>query len=287
MMHEQLPTGEHLPVIARFYDYERFTYSWHFHREYEIIYFAEGEGSRFVADSMEAIRHNDIILTGSNVPHYMRSAEDYYAGDATLRVKGVVIQFTHDFMTFAISNYTDMKPIRGLLKAADRGIHFPAPENAELVDRIMQLPLLKGVQRMAHLLLLLDRMASLRQWRALGTSHFDLNVFSYAGDGRMEKVLRYINRNYTKKIKLGDVADVASMNASAFSRYFRENSGKRLMNYISELRIGYACKLLTSTHLDILQILIECGFNTPSHFDTVFKCYMGLTPSEYRMQFLK
>ncbi|MDR1455452.1 MAG: AraC family transcriptional regulator [Tannerella sp.] len=286
MKHERLSINEHLPVIARFYDYERFTYPWHFHREYEIIYFAGGEGFRFVADSTEMIRPGDIILIGSNVPHYTRSAEKYYAGDASLRVKGAVIQFAHDFMSFAIGNYTDMKPIRELLKTADRGIHFPAPANTGLVDRVMELPTVKGVERMARLLLLLDKMAHFRQQRTLGTPHFNLHIFPYT-DNRMEKALRYINRNYAKNIKLNDLAAIASMNTSAFCRYFKGKSGKSPVSYIQELRVDYACRLLTSTGLDILQICIECGFNTPSHFNRVFKRNTRLTPTEYKIQFLK
>ncbi|MDR0574814.1 MAG: AraC family transcriptional regulator [Tannerella sp.] len=286
MMHELLNINEHIPVIARFYDYERFTYPWHFHREYEIIYFSEGEGSRFVADNMEAILPGDIILIGSNVPHYMRSSEKYYANDASLRTKGVIVQFAHNFMSYAISNYTNMKPIRELLKMADRGVLFSAPGNAELIRRIKEFPMFKGVELIVQLLLLLDKMAHFRQQRILGTPHFDLHNSPYI-DGRMEKVLVYINRKYAENIKLNDIARIASMNTSAFCRYFKEKIGKSPVRYIQELRVGYACKLLTSNHLDIMQICIECGFNTPSFFNKIFKRNTGLTPAEYRKQFLK
>ncbi|MDR0699685.1 MAG: AraC family transcriptional regulator [Tannerella sp.] len=286
MMHEWLNINEHVPVIARFYDYERFTYPWHFHREYEIIYFAEGDGYRFVADNMEAIRNGDIILMGSSVPHYMRSAEKYYANDASLRIHGAIVQFAHNFMSFAINNYTDMIPIRELLKMADRGVYFPAPENAELIERIVELPTLKGVKRMTQLLLLLDRMAHFQQKHILGTPYFNLQTLPYI-DSRMEKVLAYINRKYAENINLSDIASIASMNTSAFCRYFKEKLGKSPVRYIQELRVGYACKLLISNRLDIIQICIECGFNTPSHFNKVFKRDTGLTPAEYRKQFLK
>jgi AraC-like DNA-binding protein len=286
MMHEQLTINEHVPVIARYYDYERFTYPWHFHNEYEIIYFEESDGERFVADSMEPFLPGDIIMMGSNVPHYMRSAEKYYAGDASLRVKGVVIQFAHNYMSYAISNYTEMKPIRILLETAGRGIHFPYPDNAALIESVRTLPGFKGVERMARLLLLLDQMAHFRSKRILGTSHFSQNIPPFT-DNRMEKILAYINKNYTKNLKLDSIAEMIPMNASAFCRYFKEKSGKLLVDHIQELRVGYACKLLTGSRLDVLQISIECGFNTSSHFNKVFKRKTGLTPTEYRKQFLK
>jgi AraC-like DNA-binding protein len=77
------------------------------------------------------------------------------------------------------------------------------------------------------------------------------------------------------------------MNTSAFCRYFKEKSGKSFIEYMQDLRVGYACKLLIGSSLDVLQISVECGYNTPSHFNKVFKRKMGLTPSEYRKQFLK
>lgn len=286
MMYEELGLGKSVPIIARYYDYERFTFPLHFHSEYEIIYFEEGEGKHFVADRTGVIRPGDIILTGSNVPHFMRSAEKHYAGDASARVRGVVIQFAHNYMSFAIGNYADLQPVRTLLETAGRGIHFPPPDNAALVKSIRALPKLKDVRRMTALLLLLDQMANFQPKRLLGTSHFHPND-APAADGRLDKVLAYIHRNYTKEIRLDDIMEIISMNRSAFCRYFRSRSNRSLTDYIQELRVGQACKLLSGSMSDILYIGVKCGFNTPSHFNKVFKRHTGLTPSEYRKQFMQ
>ena len=139
---------------------------------------------------------------------------------------------------------------------------------------------------MTQLLLLLDQMACFHPVRILGTPHFSQNAPSYT-NSRMKKALSYISRCYAQDIKLSDVAAFVSMNASAFSRYFKEKSGKSFVDYIQEMRVGYACQLLSDSVLDILQISIECGFNTPSHFNRIFKRSTGLTPTEYRRQFRK
>jgi AraC-like DNA-binding protein/mannose-6-phosphate isomerase-like protein (cupin superfamily) len=286
MMHEQLTINEQYPVIARHYDYERFTYPWHFHREYEIIYFAEGDGERFVADNLESIHPGDIILMGSDVPHYMRSAEKYYAGDTTLRIKGTIIQFAHDYMSHAIGNYTDLKHIKSFLETAKRGIHFPYPANAEIIESVTALPAHTGVERITNLLLLLNRMAHLKSKRILGSPHFS-NYLAPFSDSRIEKILAHLNRHYTENLRLDDIASMVSMNTSAFCRFFKEKSGKPFTEYIQALRVGYACKLLIGSSLDVLQISVECGYNTPSHFNKIFKRNTGFTPSDYRKQFLK
>jgi AraC-like DNA-binding protein len=284
MMHEQLATNEQSPLIARYYDYERFTYPWHFHSEYEIIFVEEGTGERFVGDRMESFYPGDVILLGSNVPHYMRSAEAYYAGNASLRVKGVIVQFAPDYMLQTINKYADLNHIKSLLEKSRRGIHFPYPANSDIIQRIRALPGYKGVERVANLLILLDRMADFHPKRILGSPHFNNNLALFS-DSRIEKTLSYITCHYTENITLGDIAAVISMNTSAFCRYFKEKTGKSCIGYIQDLRIGYACKLIVNTSDDISQISMECGFNTLCHFNKIFKRNTGLTPSEYRKQF--
>lgn len=285
IMHEQLTINEDVPVIARYFEYERFTYPWHLHSEYEIIYVREGVGDRFVADSMEGFAAGDLILLGSNVPHYMRSAAPYYSGDGTLRAKGVVIQFAQDFMSHAINHYTDLRHIKLLLEKAQRGIHFPLPQNSSLVNLVDALPAYAGLNRLIQLLVLLDQMATFDAKRALGSVHFEAKPSLFA-DNRIERVLSYIHYHYTQPLPLCDMAAILSMQTSAFCRFFKEKTGKTFTAYVLELRIGYACKLLMGTSHDVAQISIECGFNTLCHFNKLFKQTTGHTPSGYRKYLL-
>ena len=101
MMNEQLPISKSSPLKARFYDYPYFTYPWHFHTEYEIIYVKEGTGMRFVGNNAEKYADGDILLLGSDLPHYMKSDEVYRQEGSTLRTKGTIIQFEKDFMHHA------------------------------------------------------------------------------------------------------------------------------------------------------------------------------------------
>lgn len=77
IMNEQLPISKSSPLKARFYDYPYFTYPWHFHTEYEVIYVKEGTGMRFVGNNAEKYVDGDIILLGSDLPHYMKSDDVY------------------------------------------------------------------------------------------------------------------------------------------------------------------------------------------------------------------
>ncbi|MDD4515833.1 AraC family transcriptional regulator [Massilibacteroides sp.] len=288
-MHEQLPINEYNPIIARNYDYNRFTYPWHFHSEYEIIYIKEGYGEYFVADQTGTFNSGDIFFLGSNLPHYMRSAPDFFLEENTMRVKGVVVQFQKEFMTYAIENYMDLKPIKDLFEQSKRGILFSCSSNSvnkELIERVEILPQEKGINRFTTLLLLLDAMAKHKNKKVLGSRQFN-NSLSLFSDNRLEKILSFVNYHYAEKIELETVAAMIPMNVTAFCRYFKEKTGKTFMDYILDLRIGYACKLLSGKQMDVSEICLSSGFNSITHFNRVFKRKTGLTPSDYRQQFLQ
>jgi AraC-like DNA-binding protein len=284
IMHEQLTMNEQDPIIARHYDYEHFTYPWHFHSEFEIIYVSESHGERFVADSMERFQAGDVILLGSNLPHYMRSDELYYQGLPGLRVKGVVIQFAHDYMSHAINKYAELAHIKSLLSNAARGYHFPHPRNREIIREIEALPSHEGLQRIIHLLLLLDKMAAFDDKRLLASPHPGGEIAA-SSDVRIEKILAFLNYHYLESTSLDALASRFSMNTTAFCRYFKQKTGKSYLHYLQDLRIGHACQLLTGTAYDVARISLECGFNTICHFNKIFKRKTALTPSEYRHKF--
>ena len=239
-----------------------------------------------MADSMEIFQPYDLTLVGHSVPHYMKSAAEYETGDPSKRVKGTIIQFEEEFMSHAINNYADLVHIKKLLDESGRGIHFPHPANREIITCIEQLPDSKGTMRIINLLHLLDLMANFKEKRYLGSVHFCQSI-SLTMDQRMEKILTYLSGHFKEDIDLNEISSLVAMNASSFCRYFKERSGKTFTEYMLDLRIGYACKLLVENTMDVIQISIECGFNTIAHFNRIFKRNTGLTPTEYRKQFLK
>ena len=286
LMYEQLAMYEGNPIIARHYDYAKFTFPWHVHNEFEIIYVKESYGERFVADSMEMFYPNDVTLVGHSVPHYMKSAEEYETGQSSKRVKGTIIQFEEDFMSYAINNYVDLSHIKKLLDESARGIHFPYPDNLEIIQCIEKLPESTAIMRIINLLHLLDLMANSPKKHFLGSVRF-CSPSSFKMDDRIEKIMTYLSDHFRENLDLNEVSALIAMNTSSFCRYFKEKTGKTFTEYMLAFRIGYACKLLIENKMDIIQVCIECGFNSIAHFNRMFKRSTGLTPTQYRKQFLK
>ena len=94
--------------------------------------------------------------------------------------------------------------------------------------------------------------------------------------------MAFLNKHYTQPICLEDVASYAAMNPTAFCRFFKENTGKTFRQHITDMRIGYACKLLLNGKWNISEISLECGFESVAHFNRCFKKHTGMTPTSYR-----
>lgn len=286
IMNEQLPISDSNPIRARYYDYNRFTYPWHFHSQYEIIYVKESYGSCFVGDCIEKYSAGDVILFGPNLPHYMRSDDIYHADDSALRVQGTIIQFEQNFLQYSLNYYPQFLQIKSLLEESKRGILFPKKSSTHLVGQISDFPEQRGFRQISVLLEILQEMADTSQRKNLASPCY-YEKFPSMGNKRIDKITSFINSNYTHSLKLNEVAEMANMNATAFCRFFKETTGKTFLQYVMDMRTGYACKLLTIGDMDISQIAVECGFDSISHFNRTFKLLINMTPTQYRSQIMK
>ncbi|KAA6351676.1 Virulence regulon transcriptional activator VirF [termite gut metagenome] len=285
IMNEKLSISESNPIHARHYDYDHFTYPWHFHSQYEIIYVKESTGLCFVGDCIEAYSDEFFILLGSNLPHYMRSSDIYKTGNKDLRVKGTIIQFEKDFMLHSINYYPQFLQIKMLLEESRRGICFPK-EVSEKIGKLVEIvPNLQGIQQITDFLLILQNMAISEKKYMASSLYYE--TFPSLGNKRIEKIISFINDNYTRDIDLKEIASMSAMNPSAFCRYFKENTGKTFTQYVTDMRIGHACKLLSLKEMNIAQICMECGFESISHFNRTFKQITRFTPTQYQQNILK
>ncbi|MDF1518745.1 MAG: AraC family transcriptional regulator, partial [Lutibacter sp.] len=112
-----------------------------------------------------------------------------------------------------------------------------------------------------------------------------INLKKYDGDEgkRMSDIFQYTMNNFHKEVTLDNVADIANMTPNAFCRYFKQRTNKTFVNFLIDIRIGNACKLLTKNNdLNITEISYKSGFNNLANFNRKFKSIKGVTPSDYR-----
>lgn len=285
IMHEQVSFAPRTMLKVKWDDFPHFTYPWHFHSEFEIVYILKSTGKRFVADSIESFKEGDITLIGSNLPHFWKS-NAALENTGTTRVNAIVVQFHKDFFRDEIHSYSEFHAINELLKRAASGIHFQDPASEKIGKRLKRLLKLNGLERLLYFIKLMDLMARTENYRVLASKSYLLEEHKELSK-RLDKIMHFIITNYQRKISQEEVATKIGMSTAAFCRYFKEKTGKNFIFFVNEMRIGYSCKLLTENSLSISQICFECGFNNISNFNRVFKRQTGFTPGGYQQQFIR
>ncbi|MEM8550437.1 MAG: AraC family transcriptional regulator, partial [Verrucomicrobiota bacterium] len=100
----------------------------------------------------------------------------------------------------------------------------------------------------------------------------------------LRRALNYIHGNLDKPISLKQMAEMSGVSVSYFSILIKQATGMSFVAYLNGLRMDYACSLLSSTSINIMDICYQSGFNDYSHFSRNFKKTTGLSPKEYRKQ---
>jgi AraC-like DNA-binding protein len=249
-----------------------FQFKWHYHPEYELTYIVKGNGYRIVGNSYEYFNDGDLVLLGNHLPHtWSGKLNDDIKSDA------VVIQFSKEFIA-PFLGLNESLLIKNMLDTSVRGIRFEPDE--ELVSKIIALTETNGVDKILKLISVLDDLSK-KQPTLIASNSFH-NVVSKKNEMRINKVCLYIQNNFYTKISLKEVADLIFLTESNFCKFFKKATGKTYSDYLNELRINEACRLLVQTEKSINQISFECGFETLSYFNRVFLNKKGVTPSLFR-----
>lgn len=252
---------------------------WHYHPELELVLVLESEGTRFIGDNIEKFEPGEVILIGENLPHMWLNDEAYFKENSNLLARGISVHFKKNYLGNTFFSTPEMSHLMDLFNRARFGIKFLGVED-ELIEEIQEMERLEGFDKSVKFLTILNKLANHKDCKFLASQGY-VNSFRINENETLDKVYAYIFKNFSKAITLQEVADLAHMNTSAFSRFFKRVNSKTFSQYISEIRIGYACKLLIENKYNIAEICYESGFNNISNFNRKFKQIMKCTPSVY------
>jgi AraC family transcriptional regulator len=104
---------------------------------------------------------------------------------------------------------------------------------------------------------------------------------------KMDKVIEYMHRYFGKKLTINILAKIVKMSESNFIRVFKKETGKTPREYLMEIRLDKANKLLRSGSKSITEISLQCGFGSTPHFSACYAKHFGITPSEYQKIYLE
>ena len=258
---------------------------WHFHEEVELIHFRCGEGTQFIGDSVNRFRAGDVVLVGSNLPHYWRFDDEFFDQNAVQSADVTVSHFTEYFWGERFLDLPENAPLKSLLTEARRGIVLRGVTRHRVAGLLDQLIRTGGAQRIALLIEALSLIAECADLETLSSIGFNPEVLDMDAD-RIKAVYEYTLQNFNRKIELREVAEVANLSQNSFCRYFKSKTGKTYSQYIMELRVGRACKLLIENRLCLKQLCYESGFNNFTSFHKYFKMITGKSPLNYQRQFV-
>jgi len=278
---EKITIHDQRSLLVRRFEMPQFDVPWHYHPEYELTYIAKGCGRRFVGDHVESFVAGDLVLIGPDMPHFWRSDDEYYQSESTLMAEWIVLQFPLAFTQQVLQNLPEAGAITSLLTRARYGLRFSMEVSSQMSDDIKQLATQNGLEQVLSTLHILNQLATDRDACLLASDGYQLAPGA-AETERMKRVLEFTLAHFRDEIRIEQIASVTGMAPAAFCRYFKKRTRKTYVEYLNELRIGHARKLLTNADLSIGQVGLECGFNNISHFHRQFKLNTGMTPLRYQ-----
>ena len=271
-----------------FYIVERhkteFTYPLHQHKEYELNFIENGKGvRRIVGDSVEEIGDYELVLIGGETLEHVWEQGNCRSTD----IREITIQFPGDIFGNGLLSRNQFASIKRMLARAGHGLSFPLASIMKIysvLDTIAS-EQERFIQFLKFLYILYELSVS-DDSRVLASSSFAHSVKS-TESRRVQKVKQYIDDNYSKPLKLAELADLVGMSPVAFSRFFRRRTDRTLSDYIVDIRLGHAARMLVDTTKNVSEICYECGFNNLSNFNRTFKAKRNYTPREFRAMFKK
>ncbi|MBS7254086.1 AraC family transcriptional regulator [Flavobacterium branchiicola] len=247
----------------------------HQHEEIQISYIEKGEGAVFAGDTISQYREGDILVIGSNLPHVFRSDVQENELSVMRTLFFTFNSFGKDF--FELPTFRNIHPT---LESSKNGfiIHNAPKKVAKYFKK------LKGADSYSRFILFLDIVKWLSTSENAPLSNYLYHKKITDNEGkRMQIVFEYVMTNFHKNITLDEIASIASMTKNAFCRYFKVRTNKSFFQFLIEVRIERATKLLsTSGELSVLEIAELCGFNNISNFNRKFKELKQISPLQYR-----
>jgi len=256
---------------------------WHYHKEIELVYIKKSTGIKFIGDSMEKFATGELILIGSYLPHLILNDKIYFE-DKDKHAEAWVIHFDPECFGKEFFNAPDLNEIKNLFREAQFGLKIYGDNKRKVVENLKEIYHQENTEKIISLLNIL-RLISKSKYDILASRSYVMNTCAnntWDSNSKLEKIYSYIMKNFTEDINLTSVAEYVNMNPSAFSRFFKKATNKSFINFLIELRIGFACKImLEDNYKTIAEVCYESGFNNISNFNKQFKKITQKTPMEY------
>ncbi len=258
---------------------------WHYHSEVELIYFKKGNGTQFIGDSIKRFGCGDVLLVGAHLPHYWRFDDIYFNEGHKTTADVLVVHFGECFWGSQFLALPENKTLKTILEKAQLGLQVNDKQKKLIGELMESILLAEGPKRIIYLmeaLAAIEASTHLTQLSSIGFRH----EFEDTENDRINTIYNYSLANFKRKIQMEEMASVANISPNSFCRYFKSRTRKTYTQFISEIRVGHACKLLIEDNMNVKQICYESGFHNFASFHKHFKVITGKSPLTYQKSYL-
>ncbi len=275
---EHIVTDVNETFLWRMDDYPWARNVWNFHPEIEIHLLRKTRGLAFVGDHIGEFDPGYLTIVGPNLPHdWVTTTEP----GEIIQGRDIVIQFDPARLRAITQAMPEFNQLEDFFRRTERGLVFTGntrKEGGELIERMGHL---KGFARLSLFVNLLELLSSSNEYEILSSLEFAPKLDAERLDV-LQRSLIYIFEHLASDIHIGELAELAGMSESAFSRFFKKNTGNNFTDHVNKLRVWQACKLLSETDMPITDICFEVGYLNISNFNRTFLRQHKVTPSAYR-----
>jgi len=254
--------------------------AYHKHPELQLTLILEGHGKRIIGNEVADFKSGDMVFIGSNVPHVWLSDPVYFEKDSKLKSKVITVYISPAVFQNIFELIEEMDDIKLMVREASKGINIYGKTRSLIADKLIKLSSKTGFEKVVGLLQVLSIIARSAEKRLI--LEHDTAEDNGQYPDRLIQVLKFMTDNLKRQITLDEVAEIACMTKPSFCRFFKSRTHKKFSQYLEELRINEACKLLIETDHPISDVAHLCGYNSDSHFCKVFKEHMGKSPFRFR-----
>ena len=263
---------------------KEFTYPIHNHEVFELNFVEHAPGvRRIVGDSSEVIGEYDLVLiTSPDLEHVWEQNTC-----TSEEIREITVQFDFRMTEESLFARTPFLSMRKMMNEAQKGLSFPLNAIMKVYGMLDTLSSIKeGFYAVTQFITILYELSKCPGAKPLASSSF-AKIAVEDDSRRILKVKNFINKNYQDEIRLPQLSDLAGMSPSAFSRFFKLHTGRNLTEYIIDIRLGAASRMLVDTAQSVSEISFKCGFNNLSNFNRIFKKKKGCSPTEFRENYHK
>jgi AraC-like DNA-binding protein len=251
---------------------------WNYHPEHEIHLIRRSSGRVFVGDHVGTFEPGHLAFVNSNVPHNWVTEN---LGGATVADRDLVIQFDPHLLAQAADTFPEFKLSAFPAEAFGRSWEYhgeTAWRGAALMEEIHAS---SGLLKFARFLELIDLLGGTAERAPLATAHYVARMDQQASD-LVHQAITLVLEALPGDVQMTEIAARLDMTPTAFSRFFKRNTGHNFVDYLRKLRIAQACRMLSDTDEPITEICFAVGYFNISNFNRNFRAERGMTPSAYR-----